>query len=352
MPDNLDVLDWELTLADHGLALQHYGGHWEPPKARPETIPVLPPKHRKWDVPYMMALDDFITVYAVKLISGNAETLGLGAFLWADTPDYRFVIYADGCEPASLWKLIDANEECRRENLGYSIGPVWGEARPKAKGYKLKARGLSQTERKSLIEKMYPPYLVIPALAPPTREGPDGAYLVQGDRRKFSSCSGSDDQSERDAMPQRASSGFANIFVPHAVHRETTEEDFARRLKTDEAKRALEKGRKSSTAMEWAILECLVKGRRPSEVIEGREEELCLNTLKSHVQRIRRKVKGPAPRKVLAPPEPIGEKLLCVDGEMYVVKVYPPFGRKGYLHGKPRNVPVINESAFAVALSG
>ena len=104
-----------------------------------------------------------------------------------------------------------AEEELKRDRLDESIGIVAGEARPfGARAVKCKARGLSQSERKSLLEKMYPPYLVIPALAPPTCEGDDGAYLIQDDRRK-ASCGGADDQAENDDMPEGTGSRFANL---------------------------------------------------------------------------------------------------------------------------------------------
>lgn len=109
-----------------------------------------------------------------------------------------------------------AEQELRRDRLDKSIGIVAGEARPfGARSVKRESHGLSQSERKFLLEKMYPPYLLIPALAPPTAEGKDGAYLVQDDRRKQTSCEGSDAQAENDVMPERTgSSFFANILPP------------------------------------------------------------------------------------------------------------------------------------------
>jgi hypothetical protein len=116
-----------------------------------------------------------------------------------------------------------AEQELRRDRLDKSIGIVAGEPRPfGARSVRCKSSGVSESERKSLLEKMYPPYLVIPALAPPTAEGKDGAYLLQDDRCKHTSCEGSDDQAENDVMPERTgSSFFANILPPHAVYRST-----------------------------------------------------------------------------------------------------------------------------------
>jgi hypothetical protein len=214
-----------------------------------------------------------------------------------------------------------AEQELRRDRLGETIGIVAGEPRPfGARSVKSKSPGLSQTERKSLLEKMYPPYLVIPALAPPTAEGKDGAYLVQDDRCRHASCEGSDDQSENDVMPERTGGGFANIPAPHAIYRSTGQQAFERRLKEHEVNSALERMRVSSAEVQWALMEICVKGRRPSDVAAERDS---LDPKKLYVQakRLRLRFRSPKPKKVKTPRIPIAVKTVVINGAEHTVSV-------------------------------
>jgi hypothetical protein len=179
-----------------------------------------------------------------------------------------------------------AEQELRRERRDESIGVVGGGPRPfGVRSVKLKSRGLSQSERKSLLAKGYDPYLVIPALAPPMCEGEDGAYFIQDDRRK-ASCGGADDQAEDDDIQDGIGSRFANIPTPHAVYRLTGQENFERRLKEHEVRSAIERTRISSAEVQWALMEICVKGRRPSDVAKERES-LDPKELYVQVKRIR-----------------------------------------------------------------
>jgi hypothetical protein len=224
-----------------------------------------------------------------------------------------------------------AEEKLRRERRDESIGIVSGDPRPfGARSVECKSRGLSERDRKSLIRKMYDPYLVIPALAPPMCEGEDGAYLIQDDRRK-ASCGGADDQAEKDDMPDGTGSAFANIPTPHAVYRLTGQANFERRLKEYEVRSAIEGTRISSAEVQWALMEICVKGRRPSDVAAEREN---LDPKKLYVQakRIRLRVRGPEPKDVK--PEgktthvPIAVKTVVIDGVEHIVNVYPPATRR------------------------
>jgi len=247
-------------------------------------------------------------------------------------------------------------EQLRRERRGESIGPVTGEARPfGARRVRLKTDGFKLSEKRALLALGYEPYIILDCARPATVEGPDGAYLIQSDRGRKLCASGSDD-------PTHAASSrsvFPYIPVPHAPYRSTGEEAFERRLKDHEAKLALEEMRIPSAAMQWAVTECAVKGRRPSDVIEGKPE-LNLNTLKSHSQRVRRRAGKlqPPVRHTYIPREPIAIKTVettistplpvtdysvgwwkqphtQVQQVVYPCKVYPPvkrqtrFARKG-----------------------
>jgi hypothetical protein len=223
-----------------------------------------------------------------------------------------------------------AEQELRRDRLDKSIGIVAGEPRPfGARSVKSKSPGLSPSERKSLLEKMYPPYLVIPALAPPTAEGKDGAYLLQDDRCKHTSCEGSDDQAENDVMPERTgSSFFANILPPHAVYRSTGQKAFDRRLKEHEVNSAIERMRVSSSKIQWALMEICVKGRRPSDVAAERDS-LDPKELSIQAKRIRSRFRGSKPKgDVKTPRVPIAAKMVVIDGVEHLVSVYPPVTRR------------------------
>jgi hypothetical protein len=234
-----------------------------------------------------------------------------------------------------------AEQELRRSRLDKSIGIAAGEPRPfGARSVELKSRGLSERECESLIEKMYDSYLVIPALAPPTAEGPNGAYLVQDDRRKHTSCGGSDDQDYNDAMPERTgSSFFSNILPAHAVYRSTGQQAFERRLKEHEVNSALERMRVSSAELQWALMEICVKGRRPSDVAEERES---LDPKKLYVQakRIRSRFRGPklkeGPKDAKPSRIPIATKTVVIDGVEHLVSVYPPVTRRTRFARKKR----------------
>ena len=130
-----------------------------------------------------------------------------------------------------------AEEQLRRERLGESIGPVWGEARPfAARRVRLKSKGFKLSEKRTLLELGYERYIILDSERPAIVEGPDGAYLHQTDRRKHS-CPDMDSDQDH---PSTSASGFAAIPVPHAPYRSTGQEAFERRLSDHEAKLGLE----------------------------------------------------------------------------------------------------------------
>jgi hypothetical protein len=247
----------------------------------------------------------------------------IGGFIWRKPRKLPPMKRKPPERPSKPMKFF-AEQQLRRERLGESIGPVWGEARPfGARRVRLKSKGFKLSEKRDLLRLGYDRYILCEQ--PPTIEGPDGDYLVQGDRRKHA-CADMD--SDNQQHPATSGSVFPSIPVPRAPYRATGQEAFERRLSEHEAKLGLEQMRIPTAAMQRAVWECAVLGRRPSDVIEGRELELNLETLKSHSYRLRRSVRGPNPVKSrLTPREPIAFKVLVIDGKEHTVSVYPPVKR-------------------------
>jgi hypothetical protein len=192
----------------------------------------------------------------------------------------------------------------------------------------LRRKSLLERDRKSLLRLGYEPYLIVRGMEVPTLEGPYGSYLNQDDRRKHV-CANMDSDGDEgvvgsDIHPAHSGSVFPCIPVAHAPYRETGEAAFARRIEEHRAKLALEEMRIPSTAMAFAVMECVTKGRRPSDVIG--EQELCLNTLKSHVERVRTRVLGERPvnRRHYVARVPIAYKTIVIDGVEHTVKICPP----------------------------
>jgi hypothetical protein len=217
-----------------------------------------------------------------------------------------------------------AEQQLRRERLGESIGRVWGEARPlSARRVRLKSRSFTLKEKRQLLELGYNRDIILDCERPATPEGPDGAYLAHGDRRRHQ-CAGMD--SDNQQHPSSSASAFPAIPVPHAPYRSTGQEAFERRLKDHEAKQAI--SRISDAATQWAVYEVLVKGRLPGDVVAERES-VDLETVYSYAKRARRKYRGPKPKKSVVARDPIAFKILVIDGQEHTVSVYPPATRKG-----------------------